>query len=59
MRDLLAAELAEPRAGMAIAPISKELREVIAELTAFEPVKDDENVVDLTARIAGKQAAAG
>lgn len=59
LRDHLAEELAEPRAGMAIAPISKELREVLSELAALNPPKGDDKVVDLAARIAGKQAAAG
>ena len=58
LRDHLATELADPRAGMAIAPISKELREVLAELAAMEPPKGDARVVDLTARIAGIKTAA-
>ena len=58
LRDHLADELAEPRAGMAIAPIAKQLDEVLEKLAALDPVKKGSKLVDLNARIARKQAAA-
>jgi len=59
LRDKLAEELAEPRAGMAIAPIAKELREVMAELLSLPDETKKDSVVDIRAAIARKQAAAG
>ena len=59
LRDRLAGEIAEPREGMAMAPISKELREVLAELATLDPPKGDARVVDLADRIARIQGTAG
>ena len=59
MRDHLADELAEPRAGMAIAPIAKQLDEVLEKLAALPDETKADVVVDIRRRLAGLPAAAG
>jgi ribosomal protein L4 len=59
MRDHLADELASPRAGMAIAPIAKQLDEVLEKLAALPDETKADVVVDIRRRLAGLPAAAG
>jgi len=57
LRDKLADELAEPRAGMAVAPIAKQLDEVLEKIAALPDESKKDTVVDLRARIAARQQA--
>ena len=58
LRDHLAQELENAPAGIAIGPIAKELRTVIAELDSIPTGKEESTVDDLAKRRASRRAAA-
>lgn len=59
LRDYLAVELVQVGAAVAIAPIAGQLRDTLRELDQIQEPEGAGKVVDLRARIAGKQAATG